>query len=1492
MGFYGNVTNTSKTTFSFDLIYTTRVDMDLNANTDGVFLGRYVLINYDEEPIKGYYNPESDRFYNTSGFSATSVITPRPNVVYQNLHDSAEATTFYKWIPNEVGAGGHYEVITDNTPYANYFATDVKAYGRGYDSTAWVKRYDNATGAYKYVMIAELNAVIPTLHMVVNQPNTIPVTPYFDRDTTNIDYYLHMQSDFGNRIKKAQDNIKSDEVADRIVATWSMDSSGYQYYNESVETVPADIYYNNAGFDPELRTYMQDKVTYPLRDDKGNQIKSATGAYLQKTIDYSKNSIGYDMGQSGRLYGADADMGVYEAGVQADDIYDWYFRLPGIGNAICKMWDKVYDDRGNGKLRALNKALVREDTDEHLVTYDKQTLMGMINTTQDLLGYYFVPTNQIHYQGSSITNGDTTVTVTLNQEHEAGTYNATYPVLKCLFYTPVENNGPIHQYFHYAYTPTYESAEPIDNTITYYYKDENDVYHWANPATYQALNANNEDVSYGTYYKRNDKWTLVPLEREAEDSIYAIIAEIHNIIGTDADDVRNLETMNGTINIIKDIIANIDTQLMPGRLLKTSNSGVIETSDTYFPSATWDRDEVLDGNGNWVSRFATVKVLTNSENANQVAPEVNTIIDGAEQNVAKTIVSDNDKSNYGTSLVNSKKHTTNNLTLGTRNKWIQLHGNEDKDSIEFKHLESPIISRLRSEQAEGSEYLNMYNGVDDNGNVVLQDSTKFANFSTNVDATEIKVEPTTDTLSYVKGTNDQDDNRLTIPYIVADNAGHIVELGTKNFNVPHTFKYLTISDDNTDDIASGTRATPGTLEADQLTDTWTMAPQNKWIDISKDTDDGITIGHKYSELPAHDFMNDIVIDDDINGSKTTDCPFEFPMPITDNAGHIIDYTTKKIYIPYNYRNIALLAQSSSEDPITVSDGTQSADSTIDTFTFATGNQWIEARIDEDKITLAHAPIDADAQQNWEFKSTASSDWQDAVADGNELIIPTFEIDNAGHIVRNSNVKFYIPNNFRNISVVAATGEDVNSTQAEGKLEADSVIDTWSIAPQNKWLRVAADVDKDQITIGHSYSEQSAHNFADNVEIVSALDGTSQKDNEITFPTLKTDNAGHIIGYQDNTFYIPHTFKNIHLLAQSTASTAVAASDTKVEMDAENIVDTFTFATGNKWVQTTGDITNDRITFSHILSGVTAGEYGTDNNTALTPKFGDTFEVPGYKVDVAGHVTSSSEHTVMIPKGSYENNASTGKANVITGMTFEPTTGAIVTTSENIGTLVLTGYSLGSTASAAVIATDSLNTAIAKIEAQIKAETTARTSADTTLTNNLNKEIEDRKAADTTLTNNLNTEISNRSTADTTLTNNLNKEIEDRKTADGTLQTNINNEIDNRTQAIKDAISQIMDDLYNNYSITLKAPSVAISKGDQTETGVMITATTTEVDGDTYTYYWEDGVTTASREVTAAGSYKCTVTRKHYSHTSTGTSTISITINDLPVIEEETEEPTT
>jgi hypothetical protein len=84
------------------------------------------------------------------------------------------------------------------------------------------------------------------------------------------------------------------------------------------------------------------------------------------------------------------------------------------------------------------------------------------------------------------------------------------------------------------------------------------------------------------------------------------------------------------------------------------------------------------------------------------------------------------------------------------------------------------------------------------------------------------------------------------------------------------------------------------------------------------------------------------------------------------------------------------------------------------------------------------------------------------------------------------------------------------------------------------------------------------------------------------------------------------------------------------IDADSTTDTFTIATANKWIQTMSDLTNDKVTFAHSLSGVAANTYGTNDATALAPNFGSTFEVPGYHVDAAGHITSATTHTVKIP----------------------------------------------------------------------------------------------------------------------------------------------------------------------------------------------------------------------------------------------------------------------
>ena len=52
MGFYGNITNTSKTQFQFDLTYSSRVQMEKLCKNDGVYIGRYVLVDYDTDPNK------------------------------------------------------------------------------------------------------------------------------------------------------------------------------------------------------------------------------------------------------------------------------------------------------------------------------------------------------------------------------------------------------------------------------------------------------------------------------------------------------------------------------------------------------------------------------------------------------------------------------------------------------------------------------------------------------------------------------------------------------------------------------------------------------------------------------------------------------------------------------------------------------------------------------------------------------------------------------------------------------------------------------------------------------------------------------------------------------------------------------------------------------------------------------------------------------------------------------------------------------------------------------------------------------------------------------------------------------------------------------------------------------------------------------------------------------------------------------------------------
>lgn len=113
MSLYGNVKKVGSSSFQFDRIYTTRKAMDEAASTDGVYAGRYILVEYGQR-----YNNNSEE---------------RP------------------------------EYIANKT-------IDLEAYGAVYDSTVWQKIYTNSGD--KYIMVAELNATVPQIEFVQEDPIT------------------------------------------------------------------------------------------------------------------------------------------------------------------------------------------------------------------------------------------------------------------------------------------------------------------------------------------------------------------------------------------------------------------------------------------------------------------------------------------------------------------------------------------------------------------------------------------------------------------------------------------------------------------------------------------------------------------------------------------------------------------------------------------------------------------------------------------------------------------------------------------------------------------------------------------------------------------------------------------------------------------------------------------------------------------------------------------------------------------------------------------------------------------------------------------------------------------------------------------------------------------------------------------------------------------------------------------------------------------------
>lgn len=408
MSFYGNISNAGKTQMSFDRVYPNRKIMEENAPTDGVFVGRFVLVEYDDNTYShrtGYINflPVKDEEFNGRYSVYTNIECTIPFKLTESNDDGygliqgdlivAEYNNSYYYFQcngktNPENGSAYFNYVMSSSEFFDKGVTDYtinynedKEYAKkqkypfttGWDSTVWRKAFKN--GKEQYQMIASLSSVTPKFTLTAEAPTIIPTAPHFGINSTNINYDLHYQPNWGLRVKRAAENAKSDTII-------NLPYKAYDPNNQSLieeQSYRGAIYFNKAGFNPKIKN-------------------------KDETIE---DEVTISTGNTGQNYIVHNENGDFEKGIK-DDTQEITLNLPSIGNIMSDVWDIVYgpidpdhpDDPDN-RLRDMDLSWENNLSKNHLVleagengyTYNPDrinTIAGSINSVHDLMGRIIV----------------------------------------------------------------------------------------------------------------------------------------------------------------------------------------------------------------------------------------------------------------------------------------------------------------------------------------------------------------------------------------------------------------------------------------------------------------------------------------------------------------------------------------------------------------------------------------------------------------------------------------------------------------------------------------------------------------------------------------------------------------------------------------------------------------------------------------------------------------------------------------------------------------------------------------------------------------------------------------------------------------------------------------------------------------------------------------------------------------------------------------------
>lgn len=321
MSLYGNIKRIGSSTFQFDRVYSTRDEMDKACAADGVYAGRYVLVEYGER----YTNDVSYiEVPSSEEFDAQQIYYTKNNnneYVRANITAFVDGITYFTLVSN----------LTETDEYKNNRETDLLAYGNVYDSTVWQKIYTNYTPVQtsdgitrtygeKYIMVAELNALVPQLSLIPEENATLIPDSNLTSETELSGLF------YGNENKKLHKVKEIKNIEPHFDMTRDTELNYLLHMPKPMELkVDDDIHFHEKKFD----IYH----TYSSGDLDGSENRG-------------KNFIGWKPVLD---HGVDSNNNLTE---RVDfSQYSLNMYLPAFGDILGLLYDTLFGTGSNGELR-------------------------------------------------------------------------------------------------------------------------------------------------------------------------------------------------------------------------------------------------------------------------------------------------------------------------------------------------------------------------------------------------------------------------------------------------------------------------------------------------------------------------------------------------------------------------------------------------------------------------------------------------------------------------------------------------------------------------------------------------------------------------------------------------------------------------------------------------------------------------------------------------------------------------------------------------------------------------------------------------------------------------------------------------------------------------------------------------------------------------------------------------------------------------------------